>query len=363
MLSRRQTMWLLAAGAIALRVWLIFAHRIDSDEPQHLHIAWAWTRGLVQYRDVFDNHLPLLHLLFAPLMALMPESSSVFVLMRLAILPFAIGCSWLLFRFAQPFYGTRVAVVAALLFSVMPPWLSKSVEFRNDTVWILFWLAALALLARPKPAYFWSGVAFALCLLASIKAVPVLLAHLLALATANAIPRQRAIAIGALGFALPLVIALACFSAAGALDEMTYATLLFNAAAPIPEARRVGGAVAFVFVATGLVRVGKRGNELALFAAWYVSLLLAFWPILTSRDFLPLVPLGALAVARWVVGSRLSVRGHSSSRRSVTDNRQLTTDNNVTIAMALLVASLASLIEARAWRPSDPTRERFVDAA
>jgi hypothetical protein len=73
--AERQTRFIFAlvAGAAAVRLWFIFAHRIDSDEPQHLHVMWGWTRGLVQYRDVFDNHLPLLHLLFAPVMALVPE--------------------------------------------------------------------------------------------------------------------------------------------------------------------------------------------------------------------------------------------------------------------------------------------------
>lgn len=336
---RRLQLWLLAAAAIALRGWLIVAHRIDSDEPQHLHIAWAWMRGLVQYRDEFDNHLPLLHLLFAPLMALMPESSSVFVLMRLAIAPFAIACAWLLFAFARPLYGTRTAAIAAVLFSVMPPWLMKSVEFRNDTLWIFCWLAALALLARPRPALFLAGIAFGLCLLASIKAVPLLLAHLLALVPTGAIPRQRIVILGTpllLGFALPLAMAVACFAAMDAADDMLYATLLFNASAPVTEARRVGGAVAFVFVASGLVRVGNRGNGLLMFALWYVSLLLAFWPILTSRDFLPLVPLAALAIA---VHWRFSA------------------------AVPVIVAALISLIDARVWRKSEPTREQLVDAA
>src|SRR6185295_19661087 len=101
----------------------------------HLHVVWGWTRGLVQYRDVFDNHLPLLHLLFAPLMVLMPESSDTLWWMRVAIAPFAIGCAWLLFELGKPMLGEGRAAVAAAVFSVMPPWLPKSVEFRNDTLW------------------------------------------------------------------------------------------------------------------------------------------------------------------------------------------------------------------------------------
>jgi hypothetical protein len=55
-----------AAGAFGilalLRVAYVFREGFNSDEPQHLHIVWGWTRGLVQYRDLFDNHMPLFHL-------------------------------------------------------------------------------------------------------------------------------------------------------------------------------------------------------------------------------------------------------------------------------------------------------------
>jgi hypothetical protein len=338
--------WIAAGGVLAMRAWLVFAHRIDSDEPQHLHVAWGWTRGLVQYRDVFDNHLPLLHLMFAPVMALMPERSTVFVLMRMAIAPLAIGCSWLLFVLVRPWFGLRTAAAAALLFSAMPPWLSKSVELRNDTLWVFFWLAGVALCARPgRPAPFFAGMLFGLCLLASIKAIPLLLAHLL---SGQFVGDRRRLLLGA---ALPLLVLGGGMLAVGALDEMFYQTLLFNAAAPVSPARRIGGAVAFAIVAaamagplrTWLRRLSERGSkgaasrELLLFASWYSALLLCFWPILTSRDFLPLVPAAALAIALY---------------------------SSVPMWRAAVVgALLLSVNEMRLWRTPDGTRERFVDAA
>src|ERR1051326_1859495 len=59
----------LIATAVAVRASLIFRYRFDSDEPQHMHVAWGWAHGLAQYRDVFDNHMPLFHLLSSPLFA------------------------------------------------------------------------------------------------------------------------------------------------------------------------------------------------------------------------------------------------------------------------------------------------------
>lgn len=324
-----------------MRLLFIFVHRIDSDEPQHLHVAWAWSRGLVQYRDVFDNHFPLLHLLFAPLMLVVPESSAVFLLMRLAIAPIALGAAWLLYAIGRQVIGARAAAVAAIVFSVMPSWLPKSVEFRNDTLWIFLWLAALALAVHRRPAL--AGIAAGLCLLASVKAVPLLLAHALVLTSQrDGVSSKSALRVAA-GAAIPLAAAAVFMAAHGALDEMLYGTLFFNASLPVDAGRRICGVVAFTVLGPALALRGPRSvrieNPLALhltlFALWYGVLLLCFWPILTPRDFLPLVPLAALAVA----GSRIAP------------------------AALFIAATLTGAWYARLWRPADLARLRFVDAA
>jgi Dolichyl-phosphate-mannose-protein mannosyltransferase len=326
-----------AAGTILVRWWFMVAFRVDSDEPQHLHVAWAWTRGLVQYRDVFDNHLPLLHLLLAPIMAVAPQSSEVFLFTRAAMMPVAIACAWLLYVFARPLYGERVAAVAALTFAVAPPWLAKSVEVRNDTLWMFFWLLALVLFLRPeKPSYFWGGVACAFSFLASIKFAPLFIAHLLAFATQRKkIPPVRDLLLFAAGAGIPVAVVAAVFAYLGALDEMLYATLFFNASTPIHPARRIAGVVIFALVATAIFVKGKHAPHLLLFALWYPSVLLAFWPILTPRDFLPLIPLFTLWVAsRW--------RG--------------------AVLVPVVVAIIWSYVDARLWRGPDPSRGEFIDA-
>jgi hypothetical protein len=349
---RDRKLAVLAAASLLVRVAFIFTHCIDSDEPQHLHVAWAWSRGLVQYRDVFDNHFPLLHLLFAPLMRVMPESSAVFILARFAMLPIAIACSYFVYCIAAPRIGERKAAIAAITFSVMPPWLPKSVEFRNDTLWIFFWLAMLALLARRD--YFWSGVSAALCLLASVKALPLFLAMLCGAAPAlgrrvlrdwltmlSALGRRvlrdrlamlsaaeggrRSTALVACGFAIPLIAAALFFSSYHALHDMLYATLFFNASLPVHAARRIGGAVAFAAVAPLAFR---RANV----AIWYCVVMLCFWPSIGPRDFLPLVPLAAIALA-----------------------------NTRIPAIALFVVATGASL----WclEPGDRSRQQFVDAA
>jgi hypothetical protein len=338
--------WALITVALVVRVAFIVFARLDSDEPQHLHVAWAWSRGLVQYRDVFDNHFPLLHLLFAPLMMVVPESSSVFLIARLAIAPFAIACSLLLYAGGRRIIGDRAAIVAAIAFSVMPPWLPKSVELRNDTLWIFFWLAALVLITRSRPVL--AGIAAGLCLLASVKLLPLLLAHALTLFAQRSALSSRAIVRFAAGAAIPLGVVGLFFLARGALDDMLYATLSYNVALPVHPGRRLGGVLAFMAVAPALALRGPRDvthahplvRHLALFALWYVLVLLCFWPLLTPRDFLPLVPLAALAIAALRITARASVQ-----------------------ALVVISAILASLWHAEPWKSNGVSRHAIVDAA
>src|SRR5436190_3794730 len=58
-----------AAGLFALMIAFklvnMVRYRFDTDESQHMHVIWAWARGFVQYRDIFDNHMPLFQIMFA----------------------------------------------------------------------------------------------------------------------------------------------------------------------------------------------------------------------------------------------------------------------------------------------------------
>src|SRR5438045_6834015 len=84
--SERLLALTLAAVTVVMRAVAFFHYRFDSDAPQHLHVAWAWTAGLLQYRDVFDNHAPLFHILTAPILKLVGERANVLLYMRAPML-------------------------------------------------------------------------------------------------------------------------------------------------------------------------------------------------------------------------------------------------------------------------------------
>src|SRR5262249_38375004 len=89
-------------------------HPIDSDETGHLHVAWGWTRGLIQYRDLFDNHMPLFHLLSAPLVAMIGETPNILYWMRIAVLPFGVIACWAVYQLGKSLFDRRTGAWAAI---------------------------------------------------------------------------------------------------------------------------------------------------------------------------------------------------------------------------------------------------------
>ena len=141
---------LISAAALALRLVYAFHHEVDPDEPQHLHVAWAWTQGLTQYRDIFDNHAPLFHLLSAPFAALIGESPRILLDMRLAMLPLYLVTLWGTYVLGRRTHSRRAGAWAAVLVGLVPVFFLKSVEYRTDDLWVALWVLALVvLLKRP----------------------------------------------------------------------------------------------------------------------------------------------------------------------------------------------------------------------
>src|SRR6202035_5782726 len=74
---------------LSLRWFYATTQPWDSDEPQHLHVVWAWASGLLPYKDVFDNHAPLFQAMSAPLFSLLGERADIVAAMRWTMLPIA----------------------------------------------------------------------------------------------------------------------------------------------------------------------------------------------------------------------------------------------------------------------------------
>ncbi|MBI2962842.1 MAG: glycosyltransferase family 39 protein [Deltaproteobacteria bacterium] len=331
----------LLAVQLVLRAALVLRQRFDSDEPQHLHVAWAWTQGLVPYRDFFDNHTPLFHLLMAPLAAAAGERADILIAMRLAMLPLAGLSLWILYRIGRSLFSARVGVWSAVLVGLLPGFLFSSVEFRSDNLWTVLWLAAIAVaLGGPlRPARsFAAGLLAGAALAASMKTAVLLGALGGGVVAALALdPRRRrwlhdralrgALAAAAAGTTLCCTAGLAALAALGALSPFVDRVLLHNAGAAdlwayrLPRGLLFAAALPLLLVATREIRrrSSSRGlSRSAIFAAamLYGAIINAFSPFATRQNSLPWYPFAALFA---VAGSLavLEARGRSARPRAV----------------------------------------------
>ncbi|WP_163328497.1 hypothetical protein GFV12_02730 [Desulfurobacterium thermolithotrophum] len=73
MKTKRKVLIYFAIGIFTL-IYISFRisyYPFESDELQHLHVVYGWTQNLLQYKDVFDNHVPLFHILMAKLIEIL----------------------------------------------------------------------------------------------------------------------------------------------------------------------------------------------------------------------------------------------------------------------------------------------------
>jgi len=52
-------------------------YKFATDESQHMHVISAWARSFVQYREVFDDHMPLFQIMFARIFGLIGDRPTI----------------------------------------------------------------------------------------------------------------------------------------------------------------------------------------------------------------------------------------------------------------------------------------------
>ncbi len=317
-------------GGLCARFALIFRYRFDSDESQHMHVAWGWAHGLVQYRDVFDNHMPLFHLMTAPLFAGGNDDPRLLFAARLLMVPLFVGATMLVWFIARRlFEDDRIALVAAAITALFPPYFLGSLEYRTDDLWVLCWLGVIAVgvsrmswRKRTILGGLLLGVAFGVSMKSVLCAGALFVAALgvdLLTGTRSFWPPLRtrllsaASAIG-LACSVPLVIALA-FAATGNWKPFVYGVFEHNRI-PFEHAWRVLWFVPLYFVVRAAalailrsdaeVALVRRRLFVCLACGAYSIGLIAFWPMSSLESYLPIYPLALLLLAPWVTAQRRS---------------------------------------------------------
>jgi len=320
--GERLTLIGIAVLSLVLRTLAYFNYRFDSDEPQHLHVAWGWTAGLLQYRDLFDNHAPLFHILTAPILALVGERADALLYMRgpmLLLFGVVVACTYILGR---RLYSQAVGVWAAVLLSLFPIFFLKSLEFRTDNLWVALWCLALVVLTGgplTNARMFIAGLLLGAATATSMKTLLLIITLAVsALVTSLFTHEKRNLRLALpaiLGIAVIPAMVAAYFTARGAWRNLLYCVITFNAqiesSTPAHDLWIKRATFLPVILLILWIAWRKRAAQpwrffFAFVSAFFSVALLSFWILISPRDYLVVLPL--LAIFFVAAIDRLDIR-------------------------------------------------------
>jgi hypothetical protein len=255
---------------LGLRWFYVNTQRWDWDEPQHLHVVWAW------------------------------------------------------------------AIWGMLLTAAFPGFYFKTGEYRPDVLWAALWLISLAILTagRPHPRPLFAagltlGIAFAVSMKTTFLALTVLTAAIAVWLLRSAVPGTRSspkmsgypiaaslLAPVAGGLIVPLMV-VAFVAWNGGLRQMYYCVIAHNLISEGDPWRiflqrtldvRFWWFVPLIAGGLWLARFDSdrdRALRRLFFlcvTGFYCPLLFAFWPLITTQDYIPFFPIWILALACSLVG-------------------------------------------------------------
>jgi hypothetical protein len=308
----------LFAVMVALKLVNITSYRFDSDESQHMHVIWAWARGFVQYRDVFDNHMPLFQIMLAPIFGLIGDRATILYWMRFILLPMYFVGAWCTYRIGELLFSRRIGIWAVILAGFYSTYHFTSFEFRTDNLWAPLWLLCVTLLisgAFTVRRAMVAGLLLGFCFSVSMKSILLFLALLVGGPIALLLVGRKQLgqswtdlarSTAAFFAAIPLApgtIAVA-FALAGAWRDFRYCNFEHNFL-PHLNARNHSAWSIIVFpvvfpfaiyAARIIVRatperaLAFRRAFIFLICGFYVLALRTFWNLLIRQDYLPYYP-------------------------------------------------------------------------
>jgi hypothetical protein len=309
----------LLALMLVLKIINMLRFRFDSDESQHLHVIWAWARGFVQYRDVFDNHMPLFQILFAPIFALIGDQPAILYWMRFILLPMYFVAAWCTYRIGARLFSRRVGAWAVLLTGLYTGYHFISFEFRTDNLWAPLWLLCILTLidgAISLRRTLVAGLLLGLCFGISMKTTLLLLSILAGgLAALLLVGRERLDlswkqllrhAAAFLGTAAIVPAAIMFFFALkGVWPDFRYCVFEHNILPHLDRKNSPAWLIVIfpivfpfvVYVAQRIVRatpdppLAFRRAFVFVICGFYLPALYSFWNLITRQDFLPYHPL------------------------------------------------------------------------
>jgi LmbE family N-acetylglucosaminyl deacetylase len=334
---------LLVAAGLVVRCLALLRHRVNSDEPQHLHVAWAWTQGLLPYRDVFDNHSPLFSLAMSLPLRALHERPDVVVLMRVWMLPFALGTMLLAGLVARRVFGERTALWTLAVLGAMPDFVMGSVEYRTDVAWACAWLGVIAVLVcgrLSKRRVFAAGLIAGLALAISMKTTLLIAAACTGAGVAwwvgprgerpSAAETAGLLAAAGAGFVLVPMATIGAFAGLGALKPMVECTVGYNVlpglglwhTAPLRPLGLIAGAPLLVALAVWAARrlpssAASRVAFLVVSTGLAHLAIETVWPLVVRGDLVPILPVEAVLLAASLIAAPAVFRSLRTRARTL----------------------------------------------
>lgn len=235
-----------------LRLPLLRVSPIDPDELSHLHCAWSVSKGMLIYRDFFENHTPWFYFLVAPLFSFFSVETNIsdafsFFFGARYLMWLAAGASLVLtFRIGILWRNAPVAWVGTIFLSLTTVFLGKTIEIRPDVPALAFFLACLITVIGAmrsegsglgvRSRFALSGAFLGAALMFLPKILLVGPGFALAMLWYVCDPRGRRnfgdrlrdVIWQSIGFAVPLGLTMGYFASRGALQEFIWFNLLLN---------------------------------------------------------------------------------------------------------------------------------------
>ena len=318
-----QVEFIVAASVFAImivhKVVSMTHYRFDSDESQHAHVIWAWARSFIQYRDVFDNHMPLFQIVFAPIFGLIGDRATILYWLRFILLPMYFVGAWCTYRIGELLFSRRAGVWAVILTGLYSKYHFISFEFRTDNLWAPLWLLCVLTLISGSltvPRALAAGLLLGLCFGVSMKSLLLLVTLLVGASIALFLVGRKELGqswphlarcVAAFFFTTVLVpgVIAAAFALGGVWREFYYSNFQHNI---LPHLSRKNHPAWWIFIfpivfplviyaARLIVRaapepaVAFRRGFIFLICGFYAPALYSFWNLLTRQDDLPYFPL------------------------------------------------------------------------
>ncbi|MHC4235470.1 MAG: ArnT family glycosyltransferase, partial [Planctomycetota bacterium] len=173
------TIVLLVTG-LALRWRLHDRQPLDFDEYLHLHLGWCWSQGQSPGIDYWENPLPFLHLMLAPLQSVGGDGPATVFLARKAMLAISLTALAATYLLARTAFDKKTGWAAVALLACVQLFTEKTAEVRPDAGLILFAVITVLCVLKARAArtartgawlWFAGGAAFGLAVLLSTRAL------------------------------------------------------------------------------------------------------------------------------------------------------------------------------------------------